>query len=384
MSDFQIDDRELAHPFRVLPSKTEYPDYYNIIKKPIDMSKIQHRLNQSGKSTDYTSIDEMCSDFAQMFENACTYNEPTSTIYKDALTLQKALFSKRDEIYMLENKNNDPEKLPVKFVTNSIQEIIEQLFEACMCHRDSEGRVYSETFLQLYEIIEKSSQNDILDLVTLEYMRKRVYSRVYKRMDVFQEEMFLFFNQIRLFGYIDGDFKLKKETNAQLASIHPLKKIHRYSQLYRDTYELQRFFIEKRDELCKNGELLQSSALNFKITALDSYLSMTIGGTTFDEAEALLVDTRFKHLENKLNMEEVFNTTTTPTATTEVLMSNLSVGCFYYLNKKMLMCNLEPKVTNSQSMLNYEDSVVVCVLAANANKTKFIVQPYLKVNQIGR
>ena len=118
ISDFQFDNRELSQPFRILPPKLEYPDYYNIIKKPIDMNKIMHRLNQVGKSTDYTSLDELCSDFAQMFENACTYNEPDSLIYKDALTLQRALFNKRDDIYKqeaeiskLENVQNYIEKL---------------------------------------------------------------------------------------------------------------------------------------------------------------------------------------------------------------------------------------------------------------------------------
>ena len=46
MSDFQLDHRELAFPFRHLPSKLDYPDYYNIIKKPVDMNKILHKINQ--------------------------------------------------------------------------------------------------------------------------------------------------------------------------------------------------------------------------------------------------------------------------------------------------------------------------------------------------
>ena len=66
----------------------------------------------------------------------------------------------------------------------------------------------------------------------------------------------------------------------------------------------------------------------------------------------------------------------------EDFISNLSVGNFFYMNKKMLMSNLEPKVTSSKAMLNYEDSMVVCVLATNKNRTKFIVQPYLKISQI--
>jgi hypothetical protein len=35
-----------------LPSKQELPDYYNIIKKPIDIKKIQQRLEESKVSSE--------------------------------------------------------------------------------------------------------------------------------------------------------------------------------------------------------------------------------------------------------------------------------------------------------------------------------------------
>jgi Transcription factor involved in chromatin remodeling, contains bromodomain len=41
------DGRTLSGPFMKLPSKQELPDYYNIIKKPIDIKKIQQRLEES-------------------------------------------------------------------------------------------------------------------------------------------------------------------------------------------------------------------------------------------------------------------------------------------------------------------------------------------------
>ena len=68
-----------------LPSKTEYPDYYELIKNPIDMEKIAHKL----KNNVYSSVNELASDFILMFDNACKYNEPDSQIYKDALVLHR-------------------------------------------------------------------------------------------------------------------------------------------------------------------------------------------------------------------------------------------------------------------------------------------------------
>lgn len=50
----------------------DYPDYYEVIKNPIDMEKISHKL----KSFLYNTLEEIVSDFILMFDNACKYNEP--------------------------------------------------------------------------------------------------------------------------------------------------------------------------------------------------------------------------------------------------------------------------------------------------------------------
>ena len=100
--------RTLSTPFLTLPSKADYPDYYKIIARPIDFKRIETRS--------YPSIEDLIGDFQQMFDNACTYNEPGSPIYrvtinpfstsrsqfssrfKDALTLQKLLMEKSREL----------------------------------------------------------------------------------------------------------------------------------------------------------------------------------------------------------------------------------------------------------------------------------------------
>lgn len=78
-------NRQLALIFMKLPNKSEYPDYYELIKNPIDMEKIAQKL----KINAYASVTELASDFVLMFDNACKYNEPDSLIYKDALVLQR-------------------------------------------------------------------------------------------------------------------------------------------------------------------------------------------------------------------------------------------------------------------------------------------------------
>lgn len=70
--------RQLSLIFMKLPNKNEYPDYYEVIKQPMNMEKIASTLKNLG----YESLEELVSDFILMFDNACKYNEPDSQIYK--------------------------------------------------------------------------------------------------------------------------------------------------------------------------------------------------------------------------------------------------------------------------------------------------------------
>ena len=69
-----------AIPFRVPvdPNALGIPDYFEIIKKPMDMASIKRKLDTGG----YTDPWEYIDDIWQMFENAWTYNRKTSRVYK--------------------------------------------------------------------------------------------------------------------------------------------------------------------------------------------------------------------------------------------------------------------------------------------------------------
>ena len=79
--------RQLSIIFMKLPNAKDFPDYYEVIKKPVDLHKISTKL----ASNSYTSLEECQSDLMLMFDNACKFNEPDSQIYKDALMLQNTV-----------------------------------------------------------------------------------------------------------------------------------------------------------------------------------------------------------------------------------------------------------------------------------------------------
>lgn len=70
--------------FQTLPSRKQYPDYYKVIEKPLDLTQIQGRISKD----QYSSVDDCLTDLDLVFNNAQTYNEEGSSIYQDAVALQ--------------------------------------------------------------------------------------------------------------------------------------------------------------------------------------------------------------------------------------------------------------------------------------------------------
>ncbi|KIY45726.1 SNF2-family ATP dependent chromatin remodeling factor snf21 [Fistulina hepatica ATCC 64428] len=77
--------RKRCDLFRDPPSKRDYPDYYQVIKKPIALSTIRKRQN----SNHYKTVQMYRDDWKLMFQNAYTYNQEGSWVFVDAQELQK-------------------------------------------------------------------------------------------------------------------------------------------------------------------------------------------------------------------------------------------------------------------------------------------------------
>ncbi|GFS49739.1 hypothetical protein NPIL_418521 [Nephila pilipes] len=88
------DGRVLSEAFMHLPSKRELPDYYEVIKKPVDLQKIKNRI----KEHRYRSLDDLETDFMLLCTNAQTYNVEGSLIYEDSIVLQSVFTSARERL----------------------------------------------------------------------------------------------------------------------------------------------------------------------------------------------------------------------------------------------------------------------------------------------
>ncbi|KAL5013533.1 hypothetical protein ScPMuIL_007803 [Solemya velum] len=232
-------NRILSSPFLKLPLKTEYPDYYEIIKKPIDMQRIQQKI----MTNQYDGVDDMVADFVQMFDNACRYNEPDSLIYKDALTLQRLCLEQKSKFITDDSKNHAPD------IHGILQEMMMNLFISTYNSQDEEGRCYSDSFAELPEM--DPNLFSLLNRMPLSFdlIKKNLNKGRYRRLDRFQDDMFTVFDHARRVSSTD-------------------------SQLYEDAVEMQSYFIRARDEVCRNGEILLTPALSYTERHLQNALEL--------------------------------------------------------------------------------------------------------------
>uniref|UniRef100_A0A8B9JZJ6 Protein polybromo-1 n=1 Tax=Astyanax mexicanus TaxID=7994 RepID=A0A8B9JZJ6_ASTMX len=217
--------RRLSTVFLRLPSRSELPDYYAAIKRPIDMERIRSHMVQGR----YQDVESMAEDFILMFNNACTYNEPESLIYRDALLLHRAFLEARRRL------EEDDEASAAVSVAPLIRELIRSLFVSVMSHQDDEGRCYSDSLAEVPAVDPANPEDPPLNL---EVIRNNVENGRYRRLDVFQEHFFEMLEKARRLNRTD-------------------------SEIFEDSVELQQFFVKIRDELCKNGEILLSPALSY-------------------------------------------------------------------------------------------------------------------------
>lgn len=76
----KIFSQEESGPFRepVDPTRLGIPDYFDIVRKPMDLNTIHTKLTNGKYSDPWEYVD----DVWLMFDNAWLYNRKTSRVYK--------------------------------------------------------------------------------------------------------------------------------------------------------------------------------------------------------------------------------------------------------------------------------------------------------------
>ncbi|XP_030752668.1 protein polybromo-1 isoform X2 [Sitophilus oryzae] len=293
-------ERQLCQIFMKLPSRMEYPDYYEVIRHPIDMERIAHKM----KNNYYESVDDLAADLSLMLDNACKFNEPDSQIYKDALVLQQILSKKR--LQLKDQADDEPPD-----VAESVQDILLTLFTTVYNHQDDEGRCYSDSMTELPEHDEVEGRK--VRALSLDLIKRRLDKNLYKRLDTFQSDFFACLERARKLSRTD-------------------------SQIFEDSVELQMFFINLRDDLCKHGELLQSPALNY--SALDARHAIEKLRHQKSLQETIEEETETRSSDDSIIKDAGSNGSTEETMTCN--QKTFQVGEFVYMDSKEKNC--EPHI----------------------------------------
>uniref|UniRef100_A0A672LUY8 Probable global transcription activator SNF2L2 n=1 Tax=Sinocyclocheilus grahami TaxID=75366 RepID=A0A672LUY8_SINGR len=90
----QIEGRQLSEVFVQLPSRKELPEYYELIRKPVDFKKIKERV----RNHKHRNVSDLEKDVMLLCHNAQTYNLEGSQIYEDSIVLQSVFKSARQKI----------------------------------------------------------------------------------------------------------------------------------------------------------------------------------------------------------------------------------------------------------------------------------------------
>ena len=98
---------ENSWPFREPVDNTKVPDYYDMIKFPMDLRTVKENVEKQPKNGGYTSIEEFKRDIAQIFDNARMYNQKETIYYKYANQLEVLV---KHDLERLQDSPRKPEE----------------------------------------------------------------------------------------------------------------------------------------------------------------------------------------------------------------------------------------------------------------------------------
>lgn len=122
----ELRDSPFAQPFILPVNSKKVPDYYNLIKAPVDLQTIRKRINDKL----YKNRGEFLEDFQQLVENSGLYNGYNHHITTQAESLfqlcEQKIEEKKDKLLRLEKAINplldDDSQIALNYLLNQIFE----------------------------------------------------------------------------------------------------------------------------------------------------------------------------------------------------------------------------------------------------------------------
>lgn len=217
--------RSISLDFLRLPSKRQFPDYYQVIKKPIALEDIQKQL----ENLEYPSLEALREEFETCFKNAKRYNVRESVIWKDAKSLQKLANKELDKLTRKDVDDDASDKEGKKRERGvNVNRLMKNRLQKLASMTDDSNRQLASVFMDLpskkkwpvyYKIIKKP--------ICIEDIFKRIKRKEYSTIADFMNDVDLVFANAMQFNeehsLIWEDAATLKEYFHQIMSDLPAK-----------------------------------------------------------------------------------------------------------------------------------------------------------------
>uniref|UniRef100_A0A158R694 SMB domain-containing protein n=1 Tax=Syphacia muris TaxID=451379 RepID=A0A158R694_9BILA len=121
-----LTEQQASWPFKEKTDEKVFPDYYETIKNPIDLSVIGNKIER----LQYQRLDEFLADIKQMFENARLYHPKASAIFRCANTLERLFDSYFAKVKkQIELRNRERLRVSESRTADSLDISTDELFQ---------------------------------------------------------------------------------------------------------------------------------------------------------------------------------------------------------------------------------------------------------------
>lgn len=219
--------RDISAEFQKLPSRKHYPDYYQLIKKPIALDVIHKNLDDG----EYVTLELLREDLLQMCNNAKRYNQKGSQLYSDAAQIARLVknWSGDAENYSEDSDLEEATKeLSARNYRTMLNQIIRGIMKDLRAAKDRSGRHYCDIFLELPD---RKLYPDYYTIITnplaINPMEVRMKKNPYTKIEKFHENI----NQLYDNAFIYNDARsqvaqdarhLQRLTNKLIEQARPL------------------------------------------------------------------------------------------------------------------------------------------------------------------
>ncbi|AOA63391.1 RSC chromatin remodeling complex component [Komagataella phaffii CBS 7435] len=150
---------KLALPFIESVDRDEYPEYYEVIKEPITFQMIQEFLKEGKYKGGKKGVEKFQNDLTLLFNNARTFNDSKSLIYRNAELLEKKAESEIPLIY------KEPEHSSIKLKIKPIKtETEESLSAKKRGRKPKKAKAVTFTEKESKKVVEKSDNEDLEEI----------------------------------------------------------------------------------------------------------------------------------------------------------------------------------------------------------------------------